>query len=63
MTMLVNEGNLWRDFGFNLVDILRYSGHFVGYSKIFKVFSNFLVDNILSQCFRCPTLRMGRCVG
>ena len=48
--------------GLYLVDILIYSGHFVGYSKIFELFSKFSVDNIFSQCFRSPTLRMGRCV-
>ena len=58
--------NLWHDMDFNLVDILRYSGYyanFVGYSKIFEVFSKFLVDIILSQCVWSPTLRRARYVG
>ena len=54
--------DLWHGLDLNLVDILRYSGrfaNFVGYSKIFEVFSKFLVDNIFSQCFWSPLLRKG----
>ena len=64
--LLDNVDNLWDELEFILVDILRYSGHsanFVGYSKIFKVSSKFLVDIPFSQFFRCPTLRRGRYVG
>ena len=46
--------NLWDELEFVLVDIVQYSGHFanfVGYSKVFEVFSKFLVDIISSQCF------------
>ena len=45
--------NLWDELEFILVGILQYSGHFAnffGYSKVFEVFSKFLVD-ISSQCF------------
>ena len=58
--------NLWDELEFILMDILQYSGHFAnfaGYSKIFELFSKFLVDIIFSQCFRFPTFRRGRYVG
>ena len=58
--LLDNVDNLWDELEFILVDILRYSGHsanFVGYSKIFEVFSKFLVDIIFSQCFRSPNIQ------
>ena len=46
--------NLWDELEFILVGILQYSGqfaNFVGYSKIFEVFSKLLVDIIFRSVF------------